>query len=251
MIKNAALSDDNFGASDPIFRKEVGEYLTQDQQRDVRIRFDKKAKALFEKRFTQDVATVEMLRSKYKTPIFGEMYMYDALLRLGECVDPTDTELYCTSQLVHCLQVAESMEKSGVTDETLILAALIHDLGKLTDLVGEVPEYVNGPNEPVGNNIIGCGLDNTMIMWNHDEFAYERIKDYVPDHVSWIVRYHSLRFDVAQDFMDSRDWAYYDQYLSVFRKYDLGTKSTFYYPDKKLSDYRDLIEKYFPKKILI
>src|SRR5690606_2829155 len=100
-------------------------------------------------------------------------------------------------------------------------AALIHDVGKLAEFAGVGPHLVNCPNEPVGKNKLHAGLDSAIITWNHDEFAHQRLQPHVPDHVAWLVRYHSLRFDKATDLMNERDRDYYSRYLPVFRKYDL------------------------------
>jgi hypothetical protein len=245
------LTTDVFGSTDPVFRKEPGEYMTPEEQAFWRDRYEDEAKRLYKGHFRQSPELSISLRKKYEGPIFGEVYVFDILHRLAECIDPTDTELYCVDQLVHTLQVAEGMEKDGIQDETLILAALVHDLGKLTELAGENPEYINGPNEPIGKNEVGIGLDNIVTTWNHDEFAYQKLKAYLPDHVAWLTRFHSLRFDMSREFMDERDARYYHDYLGLFRKYDLGTKSVYYLPKKRLRDYKPLITKFFPEKILI
>lgn len=245
------LTENVFGSADPLFRKEPGEYMTAEEQAEWRSAYEDRAKTLYQGHFRQSQEIALGLRRKYARPIFGRMHIIDVLRRLGECVDPTDTELYLVNQLLHTLQVACGMEEDGVKDETMILAALVHDLGKVTELAGEKPEYVNGPNEPIGIHAPGCGLDNVVTTWNHDEFAWQRVRDYVPDHVAWLVRYHSLRFGMCHQFMDERDWAYHDTYLGLFRKYDLGTKSIFHLPKKKLADYRPLLEKYFPEPIEI
>lgn len=244
-----SLVGNTFGSSDPIFRKEPGEYLSVEEQAEWRTKYEDEAKLIYAGHFRQSPELSLELREKYKSPIFGSMYMFDALSKLSECIDPTDTELYCVNQLIHTLQVVVGMEDDGIKDETLLLTALVHDLGKITEIAGEAPEYVNGPNEPIGDNVPGSGLDNTITTWNHDEYAYEKIKEHVPDHVAWLTRFHSLRFDMVKEFMDDRDWEYYHKYLGLFRKYDLGTKSIYNLPRKKLIDYKYLIDKYFPDKI--
>jgi predicted HD phosphohydrolase len=246
-----ALTEDVFGAKDSVFRKEPGEYMTAQEQARWRDAYEAEARTLYLDHFRQNREQALGLRDKYRTPIFGIVPVIDVLRRLAECIDPTDTELYCVNQLVHTLQVAGGMEQDGITDETLILAALLHDMGKVTELVGEVPEYVNGPNEPIGDHAAGCGLDNVLTTWNHDEFAYQRVRAYVPDHVAWLIRHHSLRFDLCMDLMDARDRRYFDTYLGLFRKYDLGTKSVFNRPQKRLSDYEALVRSYFPAPIAI
>jgi len=245
------LTKNVFGSSDPLFRKEPGEYMTAEEQAYWRDKYEDEAKRLYRGHFRQTTEISLALRGKYDKPIFGDVYVFDILLKLAECIDPTDTELYCVDQLVHTLQVAEGMERDGVDDETLILAALIHDLGKVTELVGENPEFINGPNEPIGKNRPGVGLDNIVTTWNHDEFAYQKLKDHVPDHVAWLTRFHSLRFDMSREFMDDRDRLYYEKYLGIFRKHDLGTKSIYNLPKKRLKDYGSLIRQYFPNKIPI
>ncbi|WP_137136462.1 inositol oxygenase family protein [Rhizobium sp. FKY42] len=245
------LTKNVFGSSDPLFRKEPGEYMTADEQAVWRIAYEDRAKTLYQGHFRQSPEIASELRRKYERPIFGRVKIIDVLRRLGECVDPTDTELYLVNQLIHTLQVACGMEEDGIEDETMILAALVHDLGKVTELAGEKPEYVNGPNEPIGLNVPGCGLDNVLTTWNHDEFAWQRVREYVPDHVAWLVRYHSLRFGMCHQFMDERDWSYHDKYLGVFRKYDLGTKSIFQLPKKRLDDFMPILDKYFPEPIEI
>jgi len=245
------LTTDVFGSANPLFRKEPGEYMTARQQTLWREKYEALAARLHEGHFRQSSEVALSLRRKYQTTVFGNVYVYDLLQRLSECIDPTDTELYCVSQLVHTLQVAEGLEEDGVVDETLLLAALVHDLGKVVDLLGEDPQYTNGPNAPIGENRRGCGLDNATITWSHDEFAYQKLKDHVPDHVAWLIRFHSLRFDTAHDLMDDRDRRYYSTYLGRFRKQDLRTKSIFRRPRRRLSDYRNLIQKYFPARIAI
>jgi predicted HD phosphohydrolase len=242
---------DIFGSSDPIFRKEPGECMSAEEQTRWRNAYESRAKHLYKDHFRQTRETALGLREKYASTVFGRVTVFDILRRLSECIDETDTELYCVNQLVHTLQVADGMEQDGIKDESMILAALLHDLGKVTGLLGEKPEYVNGPNEPIGQHQPHCGLDNVVTTWNHDEFAYQKIKGHVPDHVAWLVRFHSLRFDMCRELMDERDSNYYERYLGLFRKYDLGTKSVFNLPPKTLADYETLISKFFPEPIEI
>lgn len=238
-----------FGSADPIFRKEPGEYLSKEEQDGLRQAFDRDAKDLIVRRFTQTASVAISLREKYKCSLIGKVDPLQALLMLGMCYDETDTELYGISQLTHSLQVADAMERSGVVDETMILAAIIHDFGKITSLFGEAPEHTDGPNEVISGPKPGCGLDQTLVMWNHDEFGYQKLKDFIPDHVGWLVRYHSLRFETATAYMDDRDREYYNKYLIEFRKYDLGSKSLFSVPSRNLLTYRSLFERYFPKAL--
>lgn len=240
-----------FGSQDVVFCKEAGEYQSAEVQEEHRRRFDETAKALVVRRAAQDFDTAEHLKSKYASPLIGKIRIYDALLMLGACVDETDTELYCVSQLTHTLQVAEAMLDDGVTDKTLVLTALLHDLGKLPLLFGESPEHVNGRVSPLCPALPGVGLAEVALPWGHDEFAYQRLKGHVPDHVAWLIRYHSLDFKIAGPFMDEGDHRYHQAYLNRFRAYDLGSKSMFKLPRRMLSDYQPLLDTFFPDPILI
>ena len=141
------------------------------------------------------------------------------------------------------------MERDGIQDPDLLLTALIHDLGKILLLTEEPPENVVCGNTPIGEYEAGIGLDRCVFQWNHDRFAYSRIKDLVPDHVAWLVRYHSVYIPECEHLMDERDRRYVERYLRVFQKYDKGTKSLYRAPTVPLEKYRDLIEGTFPHAI--
>jgi inositol oxygenase len=143
----------------------------------------------------------------------------------------------------------DGMDRDAVTDPDLVLTALIHDVGKLLLLTGEDPANVTGTNEPIGEYDDGCGLDSCLFQWNHDEFGYSRFKDYVPDHVAWLLRYHSIDPTRWFHLMDERDRAYNERYFTPFRGYDQGTKSPYRVPVHRLEDFRDLIEAVFPDPI--
>ena len=138
---------------------------------------------------------------------------------------PTDGELLGVSQLIHTRQVVAAMERDGVRDPSMLVAAITHDLGKVLLLMAEAPEHVVGMTAPIGPHLQGIGLDNVVLQWSHDEFVYSRLRDHVPDHVAWLLRYHSILIDQAEPFMDARDRAYLERYLRPFRIYDQGSKS--------------------------
>ena len=97
----------------------------------------------------------------------------------------------------------------------------------------------------------GCGLEQCVFQWNHDEFGYSRLRDQVPDPVAWIVRYHSLDLERCAPLMDARDRGYVDRYLRAFQRYDRGSKSPFRVPRKRLDDYRDLAAALLPQTLVI
>ena len=251
-MTDASELTQTFGSSDPIFRKFAGEYRTIEAQLALKKAFDNRARDLTAKHFLQTPEQVKHLKTSLAAPQFGRTKLAELFGMLASCIDETDTELYVTSQLTHILQVAEGMERAGIKDETMLLAGIVHDIGKVALLSGIPPELVNCPNEPVGTeNKPGAGLDNTLLTWNHDEFAYQRIGAHLPDHVAWLVRYHSLRFDKAAQFMDDRDREYHNKYLGTFRQFDLGTKSVFSAPKSNISRYLPLVEKYLSPEVVI
>ncbi len=209
-----------------------------------------RAQTICDRHKQQTKETVTALNKKYQEPVFGKVSVWSLVERLAQCIDPSDCRLFSTNQQVHVLQILEGMERDSISDPDFILAALIHDLGKTLLLTDEVPENIVGFNSPIGDYEEGIGLDNCVFQWNHDEFAYSRLKYHVPDHISWLIRYHSIRISECEPLMDERDRSYLERYLRVFYKYDHDTKSIYALPKKRIEDYRDLIEETFPKPIL-
>jgi hypothetical protein len=182
--------------------------------------------------------------------VFGRVLMWDLVNMLSQCIDPTDRSLGCVSQLTHALQVADSMQRAGVTDPDLIVAALVHDVGKLVMLKGKDPAYICGTSVPIGQNPDASGLDRCTLSWTADEIAYPRLRDILPDHLAWLLRYHSIDLRQCERLMDQRDFEYKARYLDEFRPHDLGSKFTHHIPTRSLESYRSLIETYFPNPIL-
>ncbi len=197
----------------------------------------------------QTEATVAALRAKYEQPLIGDVRVWDQIQRLALCIDPTDSQLYTTSQLVHVLQVIEGMAHDGIVDEDLLLTALVHDIGKVLLLTDEDPANVVCTNTVIAAPGPGCGLDAATFQWNHDEFAWSRLHEHVPDHVAWLVRYHSIDLEACEPLFDDRDRDYADRYLRTFARYDHGTKSAHLRPSIRIDAYRDLIEDAFPDPI--
>jgi hypothetical protein len=214
--------------------------------------FAEQARAVNERHWAQTRETVAALKRRYDGAVLGRQRIWDLVERLALCVDPTDGRLYRASQLVHVQQVIAGMERDGIHDPDMLVAAITHDLGKVLLLAGVAPEHVVGMNAPIGQYPRGAGLDNVVFQWNHDEFIYSRLRDHVPEHVAWLLRYHSIEIPRTEPFMDARDRAYLERYLRPFRRYDQDTKSPWSAPPRTILDkYRDLIDRTFPAPILL
>jgi len=213
--------------------------------------FKTTARAIWARHNAQTREEIARLKRRYEGAVFGRVRVWDMVEKLALCVDPTDTTLYCTSQFIHVQQVVAAMERDGIQDRDLYIAAFTHDLGKVMLLANEAPEHVVCQPAPVGADREGIGLDNVVFQFCHPEIIYTRLKDHVPDHLAWLVRYHATSIKRAGPYMDDRDRAYAERYLKPFRRYDNGFKSTTFLPRVDLAKYRALIEETFPSPILI
>jgi hypothetical protein len=216
-----------------------------------REQFGAEARRVTELQRRQTKEDILALRAKYQSPVLGKFRVWELIEKLALCVDPTDTSLGCTNQYLHVCQVTAALEADGALDETMLLTALLHDLGKVAMLAGEPPEHVVCFIAPVEGLEPGGGLENAIFQFGHDEVAYSRFKDSVPEHVAWMLRYHSMILGKAEPFMSAKDHELEQKYLSIFRKYDLGTKSPWSLPQgASLARFRDFIEERFPNPIL-
>ncbi len=214
-----------------------------------RTTFVTRASGIVERHREQSIEQIEALRRKFDKPVFGKVRVWDLVERLGSCIDPTDQRLFCASQQVHVLQMLEAMEHDGTDTPDMVLVALIHDLGKVLLLTDEDPANVVCMNGPVGHQDQGAGLDAAVIQWNHDELAYQRLKEYIPEDLAWLIRYHSLEVEAASSLMDERDLDRTERLLIPFARYDHATKSPFNLPPANITRYRDVIEEAFPRRI--
>jgi hypothetical protein len=193
-----------------------------------------------------------ILEAKYKAkPVLGKRRVYDAIAELATIIDPLDPYLGCISQLTHQLQVATAMEDDGV-DEQFLACGLVHDIGKLlVKVTDEDPINVEagGKKAPL-TGYVGGGLLNCSFRWGHGDFAYLRLKDYVPPAIAWILRHHSIDVAACEPYMNDQDREYTQRYLIAFMAYD-DRKDMYRLPRRQLEDYRTLLDAMFPHEILI
>lgn len=189
-----------------------------------------------------------------------ELTIWEAMEKLETLVDESDpdTEL---GQIAHLLQSAEAIRRDG-KPRWMQLTGLIHDLGKLMYFYDEAAEgqwAVVGDTFPVGcafdERIIlpetfknnpdfghpvystkfgiyepGCGMDNVMLSWGHDEYLYHVVKDQsrLPAEALAMIRYHSFypwhKEGAYRELMCEKD---HDMLKAAkaFNPYDLYSKS--------------------------
>ena len=206
-----------------------------------------------------------------------QMGIWDALEFLNTLVDDSDPDT-SLAQIEHCLQTSEAIRRDG-HPRWFILTGLIHDLGKILCLFGEPQWAVVGDTFPVGcawsEAIVfaeflaenadcqvpeyqtacgiyepGCGLDNVLMTWGHDEYLYHVVRDYLPPEALYMIRYHSFypghRDGAYAHLMNDEDRKYF-RWVKKFNPYDLYTKSA-ERPDVNALRpyYEDLVAEFFP-----
>ncbi len=228
----------------------------------------------------QTVDFVRSVRSRYLPPKTKQMGIWEAMDFLNALVDDSDPDIELP-QIAHAMQTAEAIRADGQPD-WFILTGLIHDMGKVLCLFGEPQWAVTGDTFPVGcgysSKIVypeffadnpdaavpeyqtqcgmyqpGCGLDNVLMSWGHDEYLYHVVKPYVPEEAQYMIRFHSF---YAAHREGEYDWLMNDRDREMFRwvrefnPYDLYTKCDTP-PDvgKLMPYYRDLVSRFFPEQI--
>ncbi|KAG2712981.1 hypothetical protein I3760_04G152400 [Carya illinoinensis] len=230
---------------------------------------------------------VKRMRAEYAKLNRMEMGIWECCELLNEVVDDSDPDLD-EPQIMHLLQTAEAIRKDYPDEDWLHLTALIHDLGKVLLLpqFGGLPQWaVVGDTFPLGcafdDSIVhnkyfkenpdynnpayntkygiysqGCGLDNVMISWGHDDYMYLVAKQNgttLPPAALFIIRFHSfypLHTAGAYKHLLNDEDAKSLNWLHIFNKYDLYSKSKDKIDIEKVKPYyMSLIEKYFLAKL--
>jgi len=186
------------------------------------------------------------------------MSIWQAMEKLNTLIDDSDPDT-SLSQIDHLLQSAEAIRRDG-KPRWMQLTGLIHDLGKLLFFYGAEGQWdVVGDTFPVGcafdKRIIypdtfkgnpdhdhpiygtktgiytpGCGMDNVMLSWGHDEYLYHIVKEQstLPAEALAMIRYHSFypwhSAGAYHEFMDEHDHAMLAA-VRAFNPYDLYSKS--------------------------
>ncbi|WVW83256.1 hypothetical protein I302_105275 [Kwoniella bestiolae CBS 10118] len=214
----------------------------------------------------------------------ASMSVWEAMELLNTLVDASDPDTSAT-QIQHLLQTAEAMRKDG-KPEWMQVTGLVHDLGKLlyffgsdgqwdvvgdtfvvgcefptekivySDTFGENPDL----NHPVystkyGMYKPGCGLENVLISWGHDEYLYLICKQQstLPKAALHMIRYHSFypwHRERAYTYLENEDDKQALKDVLAFNPYDLYSKSDSLPDPVALRPYYEgLIAKFFPEKV--
>jgi inositol oxygenase len=206
-----------------------------------------------------------------------EMPVWDAFQFLNQLVDDSDPDTDL-DQFQHLLQTSEAIRADGHPD-WMVLAGLLHDMGKVLCLFGEPQWAVVGDTFPVGcafskdivypeffeanpdnadgryNSQYGiyspnCGLNNVHLSWGHDEYVYSMVKDYLPEPALYMLRYHSFyaqhRENAYAHLMDDHDQEMF-KWVKLFNPYDLYSKNPVPPDWNTLRPYyEDLVTRYLP-----
>lgn len=210
----------------------------------------------------------------------AEMGVWEAMEFLNNLVDDSDPDTDAT-QIEHLLQTAEAIRADG-HPRWLILTGMLHDLGKILCLWGEPQWAVVGDTYPVGcafsPKIVfaeffaenpdshspefagptgiyeeGCGFDNVVMSWGHDEYAYQVLGRYLPREAGYILRYHSFypwHREGAYTALESETDRELKPWVNLFNRYDLYTKVDVRPDPVALKPYyQELIAEFFPATI--
>lgn len=228
----------------------------------------------------QTVEFVQAKRAEFLKRDKRKMGLLEGLEFLNTLVDDSDPDIHLP-QIEHLLQTAEAIRRDG-HPRWFILTGLIHDFGKVLCLFGEPQWAVVGDTFPVGcaysdqivfsefladnpDNSVpeyqtkcgmyeeGCGLENVLMSWGHDEYLYHIVKDYLPTEALYMIRYHSFypahRDGAYTHLMNDSDRKYFDA-VRAFNPYDLYTKCAARLDFAQLGNYYlDLWDEFLPSQL--
>jgi len=230
----------------------------------------------------QTVAYNLRARHQFHYTTRATMSIWEAMEKLNELIDDSDPDT-SLSQIEHLLQAAEAIRRDG-KPRWMQLTGLIHDLGKLLffygadgqwDVVGDTfpvgcafdksiiypGTFESNPDskDPIYNTKLGiytegCGMDNIMLSWGHDEYLYHicKAQSTLPAEALAMIRYHSFYpWHSAGGytwFMNEHDKAMLEA-VRAFNPYDLYSKSDDMPNAEQLKPYyMELIKEYFPEE---
>ncbi|XP_067156316.1 inositol oxygenase [Apteryx mantelli] len=232
--------------------------------------------------------TVEFVRRKhaeYGPCRLRKMSVMEALELLDNLVDESDPDVDFPNSY-HAYQTAEGIRQAHPDRDWFHLAGLLHDLGKVLALFGEPQWAVVGDTFPVGCKVQpsvvfsdstfrdnpdtgdplystecgmyqpGCGLENVLMSWGHDEYMYKVMKFNnfsLPKEAFYMIRFHSFYpWHTHGDYMHlcSEEDLRMLPWVKELNKFDLYTKQEALPDVQQLRGYyQSLIDKYCPGQL--
>ena len=197
----------------------------------------------------QDVQMVRNLNTKWKNKILiGNGSSWEYLQLLKNVTDPTDNSLLNMSQWTHVLQVYTAMKADKVSSPKALFLALAHDFGKLLALFGEDDSNIMCSTIMLQPGELGGGIDRAVITWNHDEFGFIKLSEYLPRDIAWVIRYHSLSALLKGEldqFLTHEEHTWFPL-LRLLWKYDHLYKDAMHIPVVDLKEARAIFELFLP-----
>jgi inositol oxygenase len=223
----------------------------------------------------QTIDLVKSKRREYSQLNKKRMSIKDALLLLDSYIDPSDPDVDVPNS-VHAYQTAERIRTMYPDDTEFQVIGLIHDLGKVLFSFGEpswavvgdtyvlgceFPEsivyYESLKKSPEYNNVglykTGCGLDNLIISYGHDEYLYSVLKGNNNHKITHkymdVIRYHSFypwhTKGEYMEFMCEKDSDTLKN-IKKFNEFDLYSKEDSVDITEEIKKYYDqLLDDYF------
>ncbi len=209
------------------------------------------------------VDITQSLRKRFLENRPMQMTISEAIEYYNDIVDESDPDMDSEPQITHAIQCALGAKESGLP-EWAICIGFIHDVGKLLVKLGLRQAFVVGDEWPVGcapsSKIVcseffkdnpdthhpvygtkygiyepGCGLDNLVITFGHDEYLFNVLRDAVKDGGSSLPpeALHPIRYHSAYVIHTAKEYDYFlterdRQWMPILHKFrdhiDLYTK---------------------------
>lgn len=237
-------------------------------------------------------ADAHLLSQLEQQGFIKRLSIWDAINELDKVIDESDPDFslpnsvhaFQTAEAIR-KDLPRLALAYGVAPESLdwfIMAGLLHDIGKIDASLRKVPQWaVVGDSFPVGckfseanifydyfrdnpdhkderyNSTLGIykpglGLDNIIMSFGHDEYAYQVLKDQsiLPKEALSMLRFHSfypLHHEHAYEYLLAEADKEQVLWVKAFSPYDLYSKHEEQLSVRELKDfYKKLINKYFP-----
>jgi inositol oxygenase len=224
----------------------------------------------------QTIDLVKSKREEYGKLNKAKMTIHEALKMLDSFVDPSDPDLDVPNS-IHAYQTAERIRKKYPDDKEFQIIGLIHDLGKVLFSFGEESWCVVGDTYVLGCEIPesivyyentkkynelciykkGCGLDNLIISYGHDEYLYSVLKGNKNHKISQkymdVIRFHSFypwhTNGEYKEFLCEKDSEILKN-VKKFNEFDLYSKEDSVEITEKTKEYyKELLDDYFDDEL--